>query len=132
MPPPATATGPPRAPRRQVHLPADLHAPFAALCEANGVTAAALLYSWLIAAARAAAHDRSSDLPHPGRRQGRTVSASWKQSDAEYATCRAALERAGTNPTAILRAAVAAYIAADGDALRMRWPPLIYLDITGH
>ena len=43
-----------RGPRQQVQIPADLHARFHALCEANGVNSATLLYGWLIAAARIA------------------------------------------------------------------------------
>lgn len=118
---------PPRGARKQVQLPIALHREFTALCEANGVTSATLLYAWLISAARVAAQGRHHHLPGGGRPPrgsvGEVVGVPWKQGDAEYEQCRRYLAEAGTDPTAVLRAAVAAYIAADGDIVMMDWPP---------
>ena len=49
----------------------------------------------------------------------------WSQGDREYLRCRAKLIEAGTDPRTVLRDAVAAYAAADGDILAMPWPPIV-------
>jgi hypothetical protein len=111
-----------------VQLPAPLHARFHELCEANGVNSATLLYGWLITAARFANRGHGHRLPRAGRPRrgtiGEVVNVPWRQGDREYLRCRAKLVDAGTDPRTVLRAAVSAYVAAEGDILAMRWPPL--------
>jgi len=111
-----------------VQLPPDMHANFAALCDHNGVTAATLLYGWYVAAARAVQQGRGHAFPRGGKYPRGSIGAPlmqvhWSQGGEEYRRCRDRLAAAGTDPTVVLRAAVAAYIAAKGDILSMAWPP---------
>jgi hypothetical protein len=113
--------------RQSVDLPADLAESLTALAKEAGTNRSTLLYGWFVLGARLAAEGNGNLLPRAVRERHaapvRRVHVYWPQADDEHARCAAQIRGAGSSPTAVLRAAGYAYVAAGGDPLAMEWPP---------
>lgn len=116
--------------RAEVRLPAAVIDEFGSVATRRGHVLATLVHGWVIDAARIAQEGgragvhpalppaRSSDLGP--ERTGQPLR--WKQSAEESAQCVRAIKGAGSSVREVVAAAIRAYLASDGDLLRMSWP----------
>ena len=109
-------------------VPVDLHAASVAVAERRGHVRSGLVLSWVIDAARVAAAGHGELLPRaePPARRGHAEPSTmvfWTQGDLEYARCSELIEGAGSSLIAVVKAALRAYVEADGALIDMAWPP---------
>lgn len=119
--------------RPRVELSADLVERMGEHAERNGTTVAELYFHWLITAGRMVCQGRGHLLPQvpmygSQRRLARGTLGPirvvrWAQSKQEYDRCASLVDAAGSSVPAVLLAAAKACDAAQGDLLRMEWPP---------
>lgn len=113
--------------RRQTELPDRLAAELSRLSSERDVHMSALIYGWLVSAARLADEGYGHLLPQIRRAQRGTIGATttirWRQSKHEYDEFRTLIKGAGSTVAAVLREAAQAYVAAGGDPVAMAWPP---------
>lgn len=107
--------------RHELWLEHDDHVRFRAVALARGHQRTVLWFRWFANAVVDAKRGRPvppapSKANVPGRRW---YKIGWLQSDREFEEWRATLEARGSSPSAVLRAGVVAYLAADGDVIAM-------------
>lgn len=107
----------PQRPRQKVRLPRDLHAQLLAIAQRRGHVTSALLHGWLVDAARTARSGGELPEPRPVPGASDGVDVRWTQNADEYRACADAINAAGSTVSAVLRTAIARYIASDGDLL---------------
>lgn len=116
--------------RAEVRLPAEMLDEFGAVATRRGHVLATLAHGWVIDAARIAQEGGQAG-DHPGlpparsgglgpERTGKPLR--WKQSAEESEECVRVIKGAGSSVREVVGAAIRAYVASDGDLLRMSWP----------
>jgi hypothetical protein len=118
----------PQQARRKIELSRRQAEQFHSCLRQSGAVRSAMIYQWVIAAARLAIR-RPELLPREGRAARGDVGPdkveiAWTQSAEEYERCVASIESVeGCTLSGVIRWMVQAYIDAGGDPLTMEWPP---------